>query len=304
VSKPTAVATGLALGEGPVAMADGSVLLVEGRAQRLSRVLPDGAVTTVANLDGAPNGAAMGPDGALYICNNGGLVWEQHDGEWRTVDPRHGSATPEGYKGGWIERIDLSSGEHEVLYTECDGYRLRGPNDIVFDGHGGFWFTDFGKRRAFDMDIGGLFYAQADGSGIVRAPGAVFSANGVGLSPAGDRVYVAETFTGRLVAFDLDAPGRARPEPTIVVATKMRFDSMAVEADGRIVVASLPDGLTVVAPDGSSLENLPIEDSLTTNVCFGGADLRTAYVTTFKALFKMDWPREGLRLPYQALPPG
>jgi gluconolactonase len=302
VANPTEMAAGLALGEGPVAMEDGSVLFVEGRGERLSRMRPDATIDTVMQLGGGPNGAAIGPDGSVYICNNGGLNWEKHNGEWRTVNPRHGSATPGSYEGGWIERVDLSSGDHVVLYTGCDGYRLRGPNDLVFDEHGGFWFTDFGKRRAFDMDIGGLFYAQADGSAIVRAPVEVLTPNGVGLSPDGGRVYVAETYTGRLVAFDLAGPGRARPEPTIVVATKKRFDSMAVEADGRIVVASLPDGLTVVAPDGSSVEHIPIENSLTTNVCFGGRDLRTAYVTTFQTLLKIDWPRSGLQLPYQVLP--
>src|SRR5262249_39250365 len=140
VTRSTAVATGLALAEGPVAMGDGSVLVVEVRGERLSRVLPDGTVDAVAKVRGGPNGAAIGPDGAVYICNNGGTNWEQHDGEWRSVDPRDGSPTPEGYEGGWIERIDLSSGEHVLLYTECDSCRLRGPNDIVFDVHGGFWF--------------------------------------------------------------------------------------------------------------------------------------------------------------------
>ena len=301
--RSTAVATGLALAEGPVAMGDGSVLVVEVRGERLSRVLPDGTVGTVANLGGGPNGAAIGPDGAVYICNNGGINWEQHDGEWRSVDPRDGSPTPEGYDGGWVERIELSSGEHVVLYTECEGYRLRGPNDLIFDGHGGFWFTDCGKRRAFDMDIGGLFYAKADGSRIGRVSAELLTPNGVGLSPEGDRVYVSETYTGRLLAFDLEGPGRARSDPTIVVATKMSFDSLAVEADGRIVVASLPDGLTVVAPDGSCVENIPIDGSHTTNVCFGGVELRTAYVTTSGTLLKLDWPRDGLQLAYQALPP-
>jgi gluconolactonase len=303
VTQPTAVATGLALAEGPVAMGDGSVLVVEVRGERLSRVLSDGTIRTVANLPGGPNGAAIGPDGAVYICNNGGINWEQHDGEWRSVDPRYGASTPKGYEGGWIERVDLSSGEHVVLYTECDGHRLRGPNDLIFDGHGGFWFTDCGKVRAFDMDIGGLFYAQADGSSIERAPAEMLTPNGVGLSPGGDRVYVAESYTGRLVGFDLESPGRARPDPTIVVATKMRFDSLAVEADGRIVVASLSHGLTVVAPDGASVEYIPIDDSHTTNVCFGAADLRTAYVTTAGTLLKLDWPRDGLPLAYQDVPP-
>ena len=67
------VAGGLAFPEGPIAMADGSVVLVEIARGTLSRVQPDGSVEVVANVGGGPNGAAIGPDGACYVCNNGGM---------------------------------------------------------------------------------------------------------------------------------------------------------------------------------------------------------------------------------------
>ncbi len=302
---PRVVATGLAFPEGPVAMADGSVLLVEIRTARLSRVHLDGTVDIVAQLTGGPNGLAIGPDGAAYLCNNGGMRWTESAEGWAPRDPRLGPPeVPDGYEGGWIERVDLATGEHRVLYTHCGDHRLRGPNDLVFDGDGGFWFTDLGKRRAHHMDIGGLFYARADGSHVEHAPGAVLSPNGVGLAPDGARVYVAETMTGRLVAFDVVAPGKALEQATIVAATPERFDSLAVEADGRVVVAALPRGLTVVRADGSAVEQVPIEDSRITNLCFGGADLRTAYVTCVRrgALLELAWPRPGLRLHHQVLP--
>ncbi len=304
-STPRVVATGLAFPEGPVALPDGSVLLVEIRTGSLSRVRPDGVVEVIAELDGGPNGVAIGPDGAAYVCNNGGMQWVESAEGWVPRDPRLGppDVVP-GSRGGWIERVDLSTGEHRVLYTDCDGLRLRGPNDVVFDDHGGFWFTDLGKRRAYDMDIGGLFYARADGSHIERAPGTVLSPNGVGLSPDGSRVYVAETMTGRLVAFDVEAPGKAGEQVTIVAATKERFDSLAVEADGRVVVAALPRGLSVISPDGDTVEQLPIDDSRITNICFGGPDLRTAYLTCVRrgVLLETIWPRPGLQLHHQILP--
>jgi len=74
------VAEGLWFPEGPIAMADGSVLLVEIRRRTLSRITPDGARATIAELGGGPNGAAIGPDGAVYVCNNGG-AWLWRDGE-------------------------------------------------------------------------------------------------------------------------------------------------------------------------------------------------------------------------------
>ena len=65
-----------------------------------------------------------------------------------------------------IQRVDLNTGAVSTLYAECDGRPLRGPNDIVFDDKGGFYFTDLGKTRAHDVDRGGIYYALADGSSI------------------------------------------------------------------------------------------------------------------------------------------
>src|SRR5665647_2022443 len=69
------LATGLEFPEGPVVMPDGSVVLVEIRGQRLTRVWPDGRKEVVAQIPGGPNGAALGPDGKMYVCNNGGFSW-------------------------------------------------------------------------------------------------------------------------------------------------------------------------------------------------------------------------------------
>jgi gluconolactonase len=146
----TVLADGLNFPEGPVAMADGSVVLAEIDSAKITRVGADGSVDVVAQCDGGPNGCAIGPDGALYVCNNGGRF---ASGKWT---------------GGWIERVDLSSGAVEVLYDACDGRRLSGPNDIVFDETGGFWFTDTGKFRGRQRDVGSLYYARPDGSAVIE----------------------------------------------------------------------------------------------------------------------------------------
>src|SRR6187401_3296972 len=93
------LATGLRFPEGPVALADGSIVLVEIEGGRVTRVRPDGAVETV------------------------------------------------GRTGGGIERVDPVSGAVTRLYDRCEGHHLCGPNDLVFDRHGGFYFTDTGRVR-------------------------------------------------------------------------------------------------------------------------------------------------------------
>ena len=107
------------------------MLLVEIQRGTLSRV-QSGQVEVVAELGGGPNGAAIGPDGACYICNNGGFEWI------KAGDKTYPGEQPRDYSGGRIERVDLVSGAVTTLYTQCEGQPLRGPNDIVFDQTGGF----------------------------------------------------------------------------------------------------------------------------------------------------------------------
>src|SRR5262245_28591061 len=171
------ITTGLKFPEGPVAMPDGSVVLTEIGAGTITRVFPDGRKQVVANTGGGPNGAALGPDGKLYVCNNGGLKWHVENGTYRST----GQA--DDYKTGSLQRVDLATGKVETLYAECNGNRLCGPNDLVFDRQGGLWFTDYGKTRARDMDRGGIYYCKIDGSQIIEAMHPVLGPNGIGLSP-------------------------------------------------------------------------------------------------------------------------
>ncbi|MGK9235213.1 SMP-30/gluconolactonase/LRE family protein [Inquilinus limosus] len=300
------VASGLQFPEGPVAEADGSVLLVEIQRETVSRVRPDGAVEVVAQLGGGPNGLAVGPDGALYVCNNGGFLFHLDGGFNRMRRGVHPH-----YASGRIERLDLATGEVRTLYDRCGDHPLRGPNDIVFDRSGGFYFTDFGKHRERDRDYGGLYYALADGSRIVEVAYPMETPNGVGLSPDDSVVYVSETETGRLWAFDLEEPGRAKRHPfpsphggrlVCGLPGYQRFDSLAVDARGSICVATLITGcITVIAPDGTVLRQVMLpDDPIVTNICFGGPDRRTAYITLSGTgrLVAMDWPEPGCPLAF------
>ena len=292
----------LSFPEGPIAMADGSVIVVEICAGNLTRVLADGTLEVIAELGGGPNGAAIGPDGHCYVCNNGGFIWLEDDVGLRPT------LQAEDYAGGRIERVNVETGAFERLYERAGEITLKGPNDIVFDRQGGFWFTDPGKRRSNDLDQGRVFYALADGSQIDCAIYPIQHPNGIGLSPKEDRLYVAETQTGRLWAFDLEAPGRIKKRPwpsphggelVAGVPGFQLFDSLALDAEGNICIATLMNGgITIISPDGSNVEHLPMPDLYTTNICFGGDGLKTAYITLSNAgrLVEMPWPRPGLPL--------
>jgi gluconolactonase len=296
------LAEGLQFPEGPVALADGSVLLVEIAGGTLTRVAADGTKSVVARTGGGPNGAAVGLDGTCTISNNGGFEWHREAGRIRPV------MQAKDYGGGRIERVDLRTGAAEALYRTCGEVPLKGPNDLVFDAHGGFYFSDLGKVRARDMDRGAVYYAKADGSFIAEVAFPMVTPNGVGLSPDGTILYVAETEAARLWAFPIEAPGVVRKEPwpsphggrlVAGVGGYQRFDSLAVQEDGRICVATLVNGgITVISPDGRHIEHHPMPDPMTTNICFGGPDGKTAYITLSWTgrLVAVDWPAAGLRL--------
>lgn len=271
------VAEGLAFPEGPVVMDDGSVIVVEVEAGRLSRCW-NGRVEVVSSPGGGPNGAAIGPDGALYLCNNGGKS-----------------------EPGRIERIDLATGRVERVYDACDGVALSAPNDLMFDVDGGMWFTDLGRIHDKGKDFGGLYCARPDGSAITRIKSRALSYNGVGVSPDMKTVYVADTYSARIYAYDRRAEAQ-EPRYVATVPGAGMLDSLAMTAAGNVCVATLMTGaISTVTPAGE-VRQTPCEDRLVTNIAFGGQDMRDAWLTFSArgALAKTRWEEPGMKLVYNA----
>jgi gluconolactonase len=311
------VAEGLAYPEGPVCLSDGSVIVVEVLGGRLTRIDPqDGSRTTLATVPGGPNGAAIGPDQALYVCNDGGFWSVPASGGIRVA-----MGQSKDYVGGSIQRFDFESGSLSTLYTSFEGinldslqdgplktefYSLRSPDDLVFDKRGGFWFTDWGQTRFAERvrDLTGVYYARPDGSSIIEVIFPLAAPNGIALSPAEDRLYVAETYSRRILFWELTGPGTIRKNPrtassegSYLLTAKLPgtgiLDSMAVDERGNVwAVTMLPEGndseinggITVISPDGSVLEFIELDvpgghEPLPSNLCFGGPNLTTVYVT-------------------------
>lgn len=293
----------LAYPEGPVAMPDGSVVCSEVAGGRISHLNDVGLVVRAIDTGGSPAGCAVGPDKGLYVCNGGGTRFRSRAGSLEPYGPAIESAQAR------IEKVDLDDGTATRLYDECDGEPLSSPNDLVFDDQGGFYFTDFGRTHANARDLGSVYYAQADGSSIQKILYPLETPNGIGLSPDGRILYVAETVPGRLWSFEVIKPGQvrtrddryARGELLLGLAGLQCFDSLAVQADGSVCVATLVNGgVTRVSPSGDRVEHIPFPDNFTTNLCFGGADLMTAYVTlsSSQKIVSVLWDAPGLQLNY------
>jgi gluconolactonase len=282
------IAEGLAFPEGPVVMADGSVIVVEMHTARVTRCWR-GRKEVICEAGGGPNGAAIGPDGALYLCNNGGL-----------------GKTGPGSEGR-IERVDLATGRLERVFDSCDGIALGAPNDLVFDSAGRLWFTDLGTIHMNEHGItgkafGGLYTCLPDGSSITAIRRGTLSYNGIGLSPDGKHVYAADTFQARLYRYDARVEMQS---PTYVgtASGDVIVDSLAVTAAGNICVATMgQSGITTFTPAGKTALFAIAEDANVTNIAFGGEDMRDAYITLSETgrVLRMRWSEPGLRLAFNA----
>ena len=290
------VTDGLDFPEGPISMPDGSVLVVEVRGGTLTRVEPDGSKSVVADLGGGPNGAAIGPDGAVYICNNGGI-------------------NPKTRGVGCIQRVDLQTGQSTTLYTTSDGAPFIAPNDLVFDDTGNFWFTDMRGHT--------IHYASPGGSSIRTVLKYLHTPNGIGLAPDGSVLYWAQTQTRQVLRRHIEQPGVLIPSAGHDTTAVMRsggvdpfalliglpgateLDSLAIDSSGAVCVGALVNGGVVEIPadgdpDGVVHWTLPdrLADNMVTNICFGGPDLTTAYLTCSHTgrLVRCTWHRPGLAL--------
>jgi gluconolactonase len=279
-------------------MHDGSVLFVQIQSKQISRLTPDGKVSLVKQLEGGPNGLAIGPDQALYIANDGGRFSFTERGGYDYP----GAAPPE-HTGGSIQRLDLESGELRTLYDSCDGKRLVAPDDLVFDHMGGMWISDFGKKPP----DGGIYYATYDGKKIVCVKAGMNSPNGIGLSPDGNQLHVSERT--QLWTFDVRTPGVLSAPPTSYpnaehasLREHSYADSLKVQADGKVCVCTLfAGGISIIDAAGVT-EFLQFNDPFVTNLAFGAADMRDCWLTLSGKgrIAKVRWPYAGLKPAYGA----
>jgi gluconolactonase len=293
----TVAADGLHFPEAPVVMKDGSVLFVQIETRQISRLKPDGTVSLVAQLEGGPNGLAIGPDKALYVANDGGRFSFAKRGAFTFP-----GAAPPDFVGGSIQRVDMKTGKAVTLYDSCDGKRLVAPDDLVFDRRGGMWISDIGRTKGDS----GVYYATTDGRMIRQVRGGMTGCNGIGLSPDGKQLHVSE---GRqLWTFDIASPGVLGPSTSYpggahgTLRDRSVTDSLKVLADGKVAVCTLIVGGISIIDQAGGTEFLQFADPMTTNLAFGGADMRDAWVTSSGAgrILKVRWPYPGLKPAYSA----
>jgi len=271
------LATGRKLAEGPVWHGPRDVTFVELGGQRVMR-WRDGQLDLVATTGGAPNGATLGHDGALYVANNGGICPLGMDEWWHAQDGVTGR----------IQRVS-PNGQVEDVVTELPGPRPWRPNDLRFGPDGLLYFTDphnWEDARGANPSAysGGSVCRVRDGRAEIVALIEDFP-NGLAFSPDGARLFVAQTQTHRVLVMDLVHGALGEPEVFCTIP-KGGPDGMAFDTRGRLYVCGALDadggqGIFAYGPDGSLEVTLDLPaGSDPTNLCIGDGGL---YVTLGRA---------------------
>jgi gluconolactonase len=250
------LATELAWPEGPTVLPDGRVIFVETYRSQIGYWAPGGEYGRFAYTAGGPNATALGSDGHIYVCQNGGVV-----GPWRAEEMRPPS----------IQRI-TPDGAIEIVATECDGVAFQAPNDLTFGADGRLYFTDPGR---YDQDVrpdpGYIFALDAQGRGEVVAELESVYPNGIAAEAGGSVVWV-ESYTRRVQRWH---PG-GRVELVAELAENHVPDGLKVAANGDLWVTTVTSGgIDVVSPDGSRVDLVAV-GAIPTNCAFSGS---TLYVT-------------------------
>lgn len=265
------------LAEGPVLLGRRDVSFVELGSQRIRR-WRDGQVTLIAMPGGAPNGATLGHDGALYVANNGGISPLSMDEFWRANDGVTGR----------IQRVDLDGRIKDVV-TELPGPQPWRPNDLRFGPDGLLYFTDphnWEDLRGADPGLygGGSVCRVRDGHAEIVAQIDQFP-NGLAFSPDGARLFVAQTQSHKVLVMEMAEGAFGEPE-VFCTLPKGGPDGMAFDTMGRLWVCAALDndggqGIFAYTPDGhlDVALDLPAQSD-PTNLCIGDGGI---YVTLGRA---------------------
>jgi gluconolactonase len=278
--KRTVLAEGLQFPEGPVWLGPGRVAFTEIRGQCVS-LYERGAVARVAVTGGGANGATLGPDGALYVANNGGLSLG-HEGRWLAPDPIPGR----------IQRVTLA-GEVRDVAVDLPGAPPHRPNDLCFGPDGQLYYTDpHNWEDIANLGVGRVARTTLQGRVELIAEVPAFP-NGIAFGPD-DRLYVAQSVTQQILVMDPEPGTQFVPFCTLPRGFP---DGFCFDAAGRLYVAgSLGDVLVVFEPDGRVREVIEMgAGSEPTNCCLGDGRL---YVTLAGSgqLVSLEMPVEPLAL--------
>nr|PZN55166.1 MAG: gluconolactonase [Bacteroidota bacterium] len=183
-----------------------------------------------------------------------------------------------------------------VLVRDFEGKKLNGPNDVWVHPNGGMYFTDpFFKRDYWDrtekeIESEDVYYLAPDRKTLRVATTGLVKPNGIIGTPDGKTLYVADIGDGKTYAYDIEADGSLTNGRLLA---EMGSDGLTIDSEGNIYLTGR--GVTVFSPGGEKLGVIPIPEGWTANVCFGGKDMKTLFITASKSVYTLKMRVKGVR---------
>lgn len=260
---------GFSFTEGPAVDPHGNVFFTDQPNNKILKWSVDGKLSTFHENPGRANGLYFDHHGNLLACA------DQDNELW--------SITPDG--------------NHTVLVTGYDHQKLNGPNDLWVDPRGGIYFTDPLYKRPYwtrnpDMQQDGehVYYLSPDRKKLVRVATDLQKPNGIIGTPDGKLLYVADIQAGKTYVYQINPDGSLSGKKLFA---EMGSDGMTIDNKGNIYLTG--KGVTVFNPKGEKIEQIPVDARWTANVCFGGKDRKTLFITASEALFSIRMKVKGVQ---------
>jgi gluconolactonase len=183
-----------------------------------------------------------------------------------------------------------------VLVRDFEGKKLNGPNDVWVHPGGGMYFTDpffkrnYWERTEKEIETEDVYYLAPDRKALRVVATGLVKPNGIIGTADGKTLYVADIGDGKTYAFDIGPDGSLSNRRLFAA---MGSDGMTIDSKGNIYLTGR--GVTVFNHQGQKLGVIPIPENWTANVCFGGKDMKTLFVTASKSVYTVKMRVKGVR---------
>ncbi len=252
--------------EGPACDAEGNVFFTDQPNDRILKWSTGGKLSTFMHPCGRANGLSFDHQGNLWACA------DERNELWR-IDP---------------------AGKVTVVITNYQGKRLNGPNDVWLQPTGGLYFTDpyyqrdYWKRGPKESPEC-VYHLSADGQALTRVTDDLKQPNGIIGTPDGKTLYVADIGAQKTFRYSIQPDGSLRDK---TLFCSMGSDGMTIDQQGNIYLTG--KGVTVFNPSGKQIEHIEVAEPWTANVCFGGKDRRTLFITASKSFYRLQMRVKGV----------
>jgi gluconolactonase len=254
--------------EGPAADAKGNVYFTDQPNDRILKYDTDGKLTTWMQPCGRSNGLCFGPDGKLWACAD-----EKNE----------------------LWAIDVETKKHTVVVSDYMGKLLNGPNDVWVRPDGGLYFTDpfykrdYWKRGPKEQDTEGVYFISPEGKGITRVVDDMKQPNGIIGTPDGTILFVADIGANKTYSYAIKKDGTLADKKLFC---ELGSDGMTIDEKGNVYLTGR--GVTVFDKAGKKVAHIDVPEVWTANVCFGGSDMKTLFITASTRLYGLKMNVKGV----------